>query len=190
MISAAIKMIPNALTAMRMILALPIFWLILNEKYSTVLWIAFIAGLSDGIDGWLARKLNVLSRFGEIADPLSDKFMLVSTYLAFAVVGLVPWWLTGIVMLRDVVIVSGAVAYHLLFGRYSMAPSLWGKLSTLVQILFALMMLAHQVYPVFPVFTLEFGLWLVVVMAFISGGHYVYVWGNKARDKSRAKKGD
>ena len=184
---SAIKMIPNFLTVMRIFLAIPIVWLILNERYSAVLWLAFIAGLSDGIDGWLARKLNVLGRFGAIADPISDKVMLVSSYVALAIVGVLPWWLTMIVVLRDLVIVSGAVAYHLLFGRYDMAPSLWGKLSTLVQIVFVLVMLAQQVYPVFPDISLQIGLWLVVVMAFISGGNYVYVWGGKALAKHKEK---
>lgn len=184
---SAIKMIPNFLTTMRIFLAIPIVWLILNERYSAVLWIAFIAGLSDGIDGWLARKLNVLSRFGAIADPVSDKVMLVSSYVALAIVELLPWWVIVIVVLRDVVIVTGAVAYHLLFGRYDMAPSLWGKLSTLVQIVFVLAMLTQQVYPVLPGIGLQIGLWLVVVMAFISGGHYVYVWGGKALAKQKEK---
>jgi len=175
-----IKLIPNALTALRLLLAVPIFLLILNEKYSYVLWLAFIAGLSDALDGWLARKLNVLSRFGAIADPLSDKVLLISTYVAFVLVELLPWWVAAIVVIRDLVIVCGAVAYHWLYGRYEMAPSIWGKASTGVQILFALMLITYQAYPVFPAFSLQIGLWLLIIMTFISGGHYVYIWGGKA----------
>ncbi|MCW8328726.1 CDP-alcohol phosphatidyltransferase family protein [Photobacterium sp. SDRW27] len=185
MTHAVIKLIPNALTTLRILLAAPIFLLILNEKYSLVLWLTFIAGISDGLDGWLARKWDVLSRFGAIADPLSDKVMLVSAYVAFAMVGLIPWWVTVIVIARDVVIVTGAITYHCLFGRYDMAPSFWGKSSTLVQIVFALMLITNQVYHVFPAFSIQLGLWLLILMAFISGGHYVYVWGGKALAQQR-----
>ncbi|MCD6525500.1 MAG: CDP-alcohol phosphatidyltransferase family protein [Desulfuromonas sp.] len=163
-----------------MVLAIPVCLLILAENYQAVLWIAFIAGFSDAIDGWLARMLNCESRYGAIVDPLSDKTLLVGTYIGLAVVGLLPWWLAAIVVLRDVLIVSGALVYHWLFGRYEMAPSLWGKVSTCVQIAFALMLLTHQLYPVFPLCFFQIGTWLVILMSFISGGHYVYIWGGKA----------
>lgn len=180
MTNVIIKQIPNAITTIRMILAVPVGLLILAENYQAVLWIAFIAGFSDAIDGWLARLLDCESRYGSIVDPLSDKTLLISTYVGLAMVGLLPWWLATIVVVRDVIIVSGAIVYQWLCGRYDMAPSVWGKLSTAVQIAFALMMLTDQLYPLFPLGMFRFGLWAVVVMAVISGGHYVYIWGSKA----------
>ncbi|WP_299020101.1 CDP-alcohol phosphatidyltransferase family protein [uncultured Photobacterium sp.] len=180
MANTGIKRIPNILTTMRMFLTIPICWFILEERYGIVLVLAFIAGISDGLDGWLARKLNAPSVYGSIADPASDKVMLVTTYVTFAYVGLLSWWIAVVVVIRDLVIVSGAVTYYFLFGRYEMAPSFWGKASTGVQIVFALMLLTQQVFPVFPSFSLQAGLWLVIVLACISGGHYVYVWSRKA----------
>ena len=180
MAGVVIKQIPNALTTLRLILAIPICLLILNENYQAVLWVAFIAGLSDGVDGWLARKLGAESRYGAIVDPLSDKALLIGVYGSLAVVGLLPWWVTIIVVVRDMVILGGALAYHWRFGRYAMEPSLWGKISTCVQIAFALLLLTNQVFPVFPEFSLQIGLWLVILLAAISGGHYIYIWGGKA----------
>jgi len=90
MTSVVIKQIPNALTTLRLILAIPICLLILNENYQAVLWVAFIAGLSDGVDGWLARKLGAESRYGAIVDPLSDKAQLIGVYGSLAVVEFLP----------------------------------------------------------------------------------------------------
>ncbi|PKH06187.1 CDP-alcohol phosphatidyltransferase family protein [Moritella sp. Urea-trap-13] len=180
MTNVVIKQIPNALTTLRLLLSVPICLLILNENYSAVLWIALIAGVSDAVDGWLARKLDIESRYGSIVDPLSDKAMLMSSYLAFAIVGLLPWWVAVVIVARDAVIVSGALAYYGLFGRYEVAPSIWGKTSTTVQIVFALMLLTQQVYPVLPALSFEIGLWSVILMVIISGCHYVYIWGAKA----------
>ena len=179
MTNVVIKQLPNVLTTARLILAVPVCLLILDENYPAVLWIAFIAGLSDGVDGYFARKLNALSYYGAIVDPLADKALLVSAYVAFAVVGLLPWWVTVIILIRDMLIVSGAFIYRRKFGRYKIVPSIWGKSSTAVQIVFALMLLTQQVYSVLPEFSLQVGLWLVILMTFVSGVHYVYIWGGK-----------
>ena len=179
MTNAVIKQIPNILTTLRLILAVPVCLLILNENYSTVLWIAFIAGFSDAVDGYLARKLNALSHYGAVVDPLADKALLLGSYIAFALVGLLSCWVAVILLLRDMLIVSGAFIYRRKFGRYKMAPSAWGKSSTAVQILFALMLLLQQVYPVLPEFSLQLGLWLVILLAIVSGGHYLYTWAGR-----------
>ncbi|WP_299788672.1 CDP-alcohol phosphatidyltransferase family protein [uncultured Shewanella sp.] len=180
MTGSVIKQLPNMLTTLRLILAVPICLMILKEDYGAVLWIALVAGLSDGIDGFLARKLNAVSRYGAIVDPISDKVLLISVYVSFAIVELLPWWVAIIVVIRDLLIVCGALLYHWQFGRYEIAPSVWGKLSTFVQITFALMLLTDKVYPFLSEVIYQAGMWSLIVMAFISGGHYLYVWGRKA----------
>jgi len=179
MASSLIKQLPNMLTTLRLILAVPICLMILSEDYGAVLWIAFIAGLSDGVDGFLARKLNAVSRYGAIVDPISDKVLLVSVYVSFAIVGLLPWWVATIVVIRDLLIVCGALLYHWQCGGYEITPSLWGKASTFVQITFALMLLTDQVYPLLTPLSFQVGMWSLIAMAFISGGHYFYVWSHK-----------
>ncbi|HJL60388.1 MAG TPA: CDP-alcohol phosphatidyltransferase family protein [Pseudomonadales bacterium] len=180
MSNPVIKQIPNTLTTLRLLSAAPISLMILSENYQAVLWIAFFAGITDALDGWLARKLDCMSRYGAVVDPLSDKALLFGAYISFVVVGLIPWWIGLVVITRDIIIVSGALAYHSLIGRYDMAPSIWGKVSTQVQIVFALMLLVHQVYPVFPQISFLIGILLLVLLAFGSCGHYVFIWGSKA----------
>ena len=186
--SATVKLIPNILTILRLVLVVPICLLILSENYQPVLWLALIAGLSDALDGWLARKLGSVSRYGAIADPLIDKTLLISVYSCLMIVDVLPWWVLIIMVTRDAVIVSGALAYHWLFGRYEIKPSFWGKASTAVQIIFALMLLTQQLFPVFPVLVLQLTTWLLILLAFVSGGHYVYLWGKKATALHRSKR--
>lgn len=186
MTSAVIKQIPNALTTLRLLLAAPICWLILEQNYAVVLWLAALAGLSDGVDGWIARKFDATSRYGGIVDPLADKILLGCVYISLAMVNVLPWWVAVIVVLRDLVIVTGALAYHWRFGAYEAMPSLWGKLSTLVQIVFAVSVLFGQVQHLIPASWLLLGQWLLIVLAFISGGHYVYIWTLKAMASSGA----
>jgi cardiolipin synthase len=183
MVDTVIKQFPNALTTLRLLLAAPICLLIINENYPAVLWLAFVAGLSDAVDGYLARKLNALTYYGAVVDPLADKALLLSTYIAFAVIGLLPYWLVAILIIRDLLIVCGALIYRCKYGRFKMAPSLWGKISTALQISFALMLILQQISSVLPEFIVQIAMWLVIVLAFISGGHYFYTWSGKIISK-------
>ena len=180
-----IKQIPNALTTLRLVLTVPIFLLIVSENYQTVLWIFFIAGISDGFDGLLARKLNALSRYGAVADPLFDKILLNTAYVAFAVAGLQPWWLVMVIVTRDIVIISGALLFHWLYGRYEIASSFLGKCSTFVQIVYALMLLFEQIYHVFPAVVFQIGIWILILLTLVSGSYYVFIWGGKARKRQK-----
>ena len=180
MTSTLIKQLPNLLTTLRLLLAIPMCLLLLKKDFEAVLWVAFIAGVSDGVDGWLARKLDATSRYGAVVDPLADKVMLSGVYPSLAAVGLLPWWVALVVIGRDVVIVLGALAYHALFGRYDMEPSRWGKASTFCQIIFALAILVQQVLPLAPAVMLLALQYVVVGAAVVSGGHYVVIWGVRA----------
>lgn len=189
MTSVVLKQIPNALTTLRLVLAAPICFFILKEDYHMALGITFIAGISDAIDGWLARKWDCLSRYGSIVDPISDKALLIGSYLCFAIVELLPWSVAAIVVGRDILIMSGAIAYKAFFGPYKMAPSVLGKTSTCIQIVFALTLLAHQVFPTLPEPAFTIGSGLVVSITFLSGVHYGWSWGRKAIQAARAKRG-
>ncbi|WP_279244528.1 CDP-alcohol phosphatidyltransferase family protein [Candidatus Litorirhabdus singularis] len=169
------------LTTLRLMLALPISWLILEGNYGLVLWVAAFAGFTDGVDGWIARKLDATSRYGGIVDPLADKLLLGCIFVSLAVVGQLPWWVAATVVLRDLVIVIGAVTYHFLYGAYEAEPSLLGKLSTLLQIVFAILVLISQLTPLVAQTFLEFAQWSVIILAAASGGHYVFTWAARAR---------
>lgn len=178
--SFSVKMVPNILTTLRMLLAIPIAVLIVKSQFSLVLWVAFIAGVTDALDGWMARKFNAVSRYGSIMDPLSDKVLMVFSYAAFTVAGLVPVWFMILIALRDILIVAGALLYHRFYGHYEMEPSVTGKLSTFVQILFGLILIITQIHTAFPEVVLQTLFVSVVAMVFVSGFNYLFVWGRKA----------
>jgi cardiolipin synthase len=91
------------------------------------------AGATDGLDGYLARRLQVISRFGALADPVADKVLLVTAYVSLGFAGLVPMWLLVVVLGRDLLILLLAGVALATASRIDLSPSVWGKLSTLVQ---------------------------------------------------------
>jgi cardiolipin synthase len=185
-----IRQLPNLLTTLRLLLAIPLCLLVLKENFEAVLWVAFFAGASDGIDGWLARKLDATSRYGAVVDPLADKVMLSGIYPCLAAVALLPWWVALLVIGRDMIIVLGALAYQGLYGRYDMQPSALGKASTFLQIILALAILVQQVLPATPTVVLLMLQYLVVVATVVSGCHYVAVWGLRAVRRSAGSQAD
>jgi len=173
-------LLPNVLTFLRILLTIPFAMALYYEHFSSALVLFFVAGFSDGVDGFLARHFNWRSRFGAIADPLADKILLVSAYLMLSVTGVFPWWLFALVIGRDLVIVSGALAYHFLVGRYEMRPSWLGKLNTFVQIVVVLAVILSLAGIPMPPWTREWGVGLVAVCAVLSGMHYMTLWGVRA----------
>ncbi len=173
--------IPNLITALRFLMVPPTLLLLLDERYSLALLIFAIAGISDGVDGFLAKHYGWTSRLGAIMDPLADKLLLGSTFIVLAWLGDLPIWLVAPIILRDTVIVSGGLAYHFLIGHYEMAPSIISKLTTFSQIMLVVIVLAvygDLISVAQPVLDgLEIA---VLVLTLASGASYVWSWGKKA----------
>lgn len=174
------RWIPNALTFMRLVLIVPFALSLLAGHYRTALVVFFIAAVSDGFDGLLARQFNWHTRLGAIADPLADKALLIMAYLMLTWTGVLPVWLFAVVLGRDLLIVLGALAFHYWIGQFEMQPSVPGKLNTLVQILVVLAIIILQAGLPMPAWVMTFGVDLVVASALISGLHYVLVWTARA----------
>lgn len=174
-----LRQIPNLLTILRILLIIPFAWCVLDQQYAYALLIFFIAGLSDGVDGFLARQFGWKSRFGAIADPLADKLLLMTAYVVLAWTAHIPLWLAVLVLGRDLVIVVGALIYHFCISHYEIKPSLWGKACTLVQIVFALAVLIRQAGGPMPERVTEQGVWLVALITLVSGLHYVLAWSRR-----------
>ncbi|MDX5298736.1 MAG: CDP-alcohol phosphatidyltransferase family protein [Gammaproteobacteria bacterium] len=172
--------IPNILTLLRIVLVVPFALCLVDARYELALLVFLVAGASDGLDGYLARRFDWRTRFGAIADPLADKLLLVTAYVMLTLTQVLPAWLLWIVMGRDVFIVGGALAYHYLIGVYTMQPSMLGKLNTLVQILFALLVLVHLAGWLSLAPALVWGAPVVGALAVLSGSHYAWVWGRRA----------
>lgn len=176
----ALRQIPNLLTLLRIVLVLPFAWFVYQNRFDWALLIFFVAGLSDAIDGFLARQFNWRSRFGAIADPAADKLLLVTAYIMLAWTNHIAMWLCVLVMTRDLVIVLGAALYCRRIGRFEIKPSIWGKLCTLLQIVYVLLVLLEQALGSLPEAVLTFGLWVVAATTLFSGMHYFGTWFRKA----------
>lgn len=178
--------IPNAITVFRILLVAPLLYFLLVEDYFLALLLFAIAGVSDGIDGFLARQLNWQSRLGSILDPLADKLLLLTCFIALAWLQKLELNLVLTVIIRDVVIVLGAVAYHYLVGQYDMAPALISKLNTLCQIVLVFVLLVSE-----GAYTLDQQLIkslsiVVWVSTVASGMWYVWEWGVSAVKRKKA----
>ena len=132
-----------------------------------------IAGLSDGIDGLLARKLNQRSSLGAYLDPIADKLLLSSSFVILAMEKKIAWWLTIIVLSRDILILVVAIVIILIFGYRPFPPSILGKATTMFQIILVFTVVLSAAYPNLPLYKLKEGLiYLVAALATVSAFQY------------------
>ncbi|RLA07374.1 MAG: CDP-alcohol phosphatidyltransferase family protein [Gammaproteobacteria bacterium] len=171
--------IPNIITIIRIILTPVIVTTLLSHNFTMALYLFMVAGISDGLDGFLAKQFNWQTRLGAILDPLADKFMLVLSYVVLGYLQLVPLWLVFIVLIRDVIIVAGAVGYHYGVDYCKLTPTITSKINTFLQIMLVLLVIFWQIYPI-SVFFLKFSFLLVAFSTTISGIYYVWIWTYKA----------
>jgi cardiolipin synthase len=176
-----LRHLPNLITALRMLLVVPLCWLIGDGRYAGALLVAAVAGLSDAVDGWLAKHYGWQTWLGGILDPIADKLLLTAAFLWLAIAGDVPAWLAALVIGRDLAIVSGAVAYYCLIGHFDAAPSRVSKLTTLVQIVFVLGELLRLSRLIdLPDAVRTSALFATAILTVASGVHYVAVWSARA----------
>lgn len=174
--------IPNLLTLLR-ILLIPVFVSQLYYQYfDWALATFFFAGLSDAVDGFVARNFNQSSELGKALDPIADKLMMTTAFIVLAMPQLVPdskhlpvpFWLTAAVITRDVLIlvVAGAIFFTTGFRRFR--PSIWGKVSTVIQVSAVFLILLATNFPSIGDFYLPFVYIFVFLLAAISGFHYIF----------------
>ncbi len=170
--------IPNLISLLRLAAVPLVVWLIANNHMSAAMWLFLAAGISDAVDGYLARILRQRTRLGAYLDPLADKMLLVCVFVTLGQVGKLESWLVILVVSRDVMIVGGILLLFLLEHRVEVEPTLTSKANTVVQIAFAGLVLAH--------YGLDFGgarwmavfewsKYLVAASTLLSGAHYVVV---------------
>jgi cardiolipin synthase len=171
--------IPNTITVLRIIVVPLLVYLLINGYYKGALWLLTGAGISDALDGFIARRFRMITSLGSILDPLADKILITASALALAWIGLFPWWLAVIICLRDLVIVVGAAAYYIRAGKIDMAPTIPGKLNTFLQLLLIFLILGNAAGFVRATAVMQPLFVLVFLSVFFSGFHYVFVWGRK-----------
>jgi cardiolipin synthase len=129
-----LRHLPNFICLVRIALIWPTIDALYAGQYWTALIFVAVCAVSDGLDGWLAKRFNWTSHLGKILDPLADKLLLVALFLTAAWINLLPWWLTAVVVARDVMIGGGAVIYRLWFGPLHGRPTVLSKFNTGMQL--------------------------------------------------------
>ncbi len=107
-----------------------------RHQYRTIIPLFIIIGITDVVDGFVARRFGASSRLGAYLDPIADKVLLSGTFLVLALTGAIEWWLAAVVLGRDFIILAAAGILYLATARRNFPPSPWGKISTFVQIVF------------------------------------------------------
>lgn len=175
--------IPNLICFARIALVIPIIRLLWQEQFLLSLLLILIAGLSDILDGYLAKKNNWRSYLGAVLDPAADKILLVSLFLTLQSMDLIPLWLTLTVILRDLMIVFGLSLYRYFVGVPQPKPTRISKFNTLLQLVFIiLVILAQGIQFPFAILSMVCGS-LVFVTSILSGLDYWIIWSIKAKKK-------
>ena len=175
------SIVPNVLSIIRIILTVPIVIALLKEQYLLTLLLFLVAGITDALDGWIAKQFSFQSRLGSILDPMADKILLTCSFIALYSVGILPLWLLMIIFVRDVIIVAGALGYFL--GEISgerdlLEPTLISKFNTVLQIALVLFLLLVQIY--IELEGLKEMVFIVVATSTaLSGADYILLWVKK-----------
>ena len=177
--NSATRHIPNLLTGIRLLLIPVLIYILLIGNFGGALYLIIVMGLTDAFDGFLAKKLNCVSRFGGFFDPICDKFMLISATLTLAYIGLLPVWLVSLIVARDLIIVAGGYSYYLYIKKFRANPSMLSKANTFFQLLLTVIVIYSQINPV-PAQWIEGLINIVAATTLLSGTAYVWTWGRSA----------
>src|SRR5439155_2091619 len=164
--------LPNWLTVLR-ILLIPVFVsLLVYRRPGTALAVFCLASLTDLLDGWVARRQGLSSRLGAFLDPMADKLLLTASFVTLTYLKALPFWITAVVISRDVMLVVGALLIHMVGGRIYPKPTWAGKAATFFQILTVLTAMLARYYRV------NFGataiVWLAAIFTIASGLQYIW----------------
>jgi cardiolipin synthase (CMP-forming) len=183
--------IPNAITVARIALVLPTAWLLWEGRYVQALILMSIAGASDAVDGWLARRLQAVSQFGAALDPVADKLLVAAMFVILTVQGHLPLWLAVVILGRDAVILTGAAVYRVLFGQLHFSPTYLSKANTALQIAMALLLMLWlcefgAISDLAAMIVDPYGFYLLAALGLASGVDYVVTWSLRAWREARA----
>ena len=185
-----LRWIPNAITLARLVLALPLLWLLVRGRFFEALCLAVVAGLSDGLDGFLAKRYDWRTALGGVLDPIADKVMLMACFFGLWWSLQIPGWIVALVFARDLVIVAGAFAWWRVIGTFKPSPSPVSKANTALQILLVALLLVALVARAVAL-PIDRGcramLLAVAVLTVASGADYVIRYGTRAIRAHRSK---
>ncbi|HEX8416848.1 MAG TPA: CDP-alcohol phosphatidyltransferase family protein [Methylobacterium sp.] len=168
--------IPNLITIGRLILVPFVVAMIVQGEWTLAFAAFVVAGVSDAVDGFIARRFSMKSELGAYIDPLADKALLVSIYVALAVQGVLPGWLAIVVVSRDAMIFAAIVVSWLMHRPVAIRPLLISKLNTAAQIAFAALVLGAKAWGAGTVAIVPWAMPLVAILTGLSAAAYLRVW--------------
>jgi cardiolipin synthase len=168
--------LPNVITIARLLLAPVIVWLILSGAMQAAFFVSLAAGLSDAVDGHLARRFRWKTELGAFLDPIADKLLMICLYATLAAIGLLPVWLAIAVVSRDILIIGAVMLSWLLAKPLAMQPLALSKLNTAAQVTLALLALAEAAFSLGAAPLLTALVWSVAALTFASAGAYLLKW--------------
>ena len=176
----SLRWLPNAISLLRIALVAPILVLMIKDQYGLALVLFWVAGFSDGLDGYLAVRFNWHTRIGALLDPIADKLLVAGTFITLAYVEQIPVWMAVLVIFRDVVIIGGATVYNFLIRPIEGEPTRISKLNTALELLFILFVMSRAGFGWPDKITITVLGASVVVTVVISGLDYVMKWAHRA----------
>ena len=172
--------LPNLICLVRLALIWPVATALYGGRYGFALALFVLAAISDGLDGYLAKRFNWISELGKFLDPAADKLLLVTVFVESTWLGLVPWWVTAAAVARDAMIALGALVYRIWFGPLRGRPTVISKINTAAQLLYlmAVMLGAAVAFP--PGGVLRALALIVLATTVLSGLNYVQAFTRRA----------
>jgi cardiolipin synthase (CMP-forming) len=172
--------LPNIICLIRLALIWPVVTALQAGQQLTALAVFGLAAVSDGLDGYLAKRFNWTSELGKFLDPLADKLLLVTVFVQGAWLGLIPWWLTAAVVARDVLIGLGALVYRLWFGALHGRPTRISKINTAAQLIYLMLVMLRAATDVPPREVVDAWALLTLFTTLVSGLNYVVSFTRRA----------
>lgn len=172
--------VPNVISIGRLLCVPILILLVLNDLIIAAFWLFIAAGVSDAVDGFIAKRFNIETTLGKFLDPLADKALLVSTYITLGNIGLIEIWLVIMVVFRDALIIGGAILYETLTHSLTVEPLMISKINTVAQIGLAAAALGVKAYGVNGGMIIDILITVVAATTLLSGAVYVMTWGQRA----------
>lgn len=168
--------IPNIISIARMFLVPVVVWLIITGHMATAFWMFVLAGISDGVDGFIAKRFDQETELGAYLDPLADKALLMSIYVALGVLAHIPPWLVILVVSRDVLIIGAVILSWMMDQPVTMSPLYVSKVNTTGQIVLAALVLANSGFELNLDVWQQYLVFAVGALTVASGGAYLFEW--------------
>jgi len=175
-----VRHLPNLICLIRLLLIWPVAVALHKGQYLSALALFIVAAVSDGLDGYLAKRFGWTSELGKILDPTADKLLLVTVFVQAAWLSLVPWWLTAAVVARDVMIGLGALIFRLWFGPLHGRPTRMSKVNTAAQLVYVMLVLLNASTGIPPRDVLEACALITLATTVLSGMHYLLTFTRRA----------